>query len=291
MSSSCIDDCVMMQEPNCLERDRAWLMAIVNVTPDSFYDVSRNVDAEAVIRRVEEAVAEGADIVDIGGYSSRPGAKSINTEEEWRRVELGLKAVERLHSDVVVSIDTFRSEIVDRAYKGYGRFIVNDISAGELDERMIDVVAEHRLGYVAMHMRGTPQDMQQRCNYDRGVVTEVVEYFDNRVEELVRRGVERDAIVVDPGFGFSKTVEQNWELLSSLDILSKRYRVLAGVSRKSMIYKPLGLEAKDVLPATLALGWEALRRGAQVLRVHDVGATRQLVDMYNYVKHIADDRG
>lgn len=260
------------------------VMAIVNITPDSFFSSSRNIAYDDVVRRVEQSVAEGADILDLGGYSSRPGADDISVEEEWRRVQMGLDAVRSVGGDVRVSIDTFRSEIVRRAYEHYGRFTVNDISAGEQDEHMVATVARLGLEYVAMHMRGRSDTMQSLTQYDNGVVADVEQYLRRRADELVAEGIERDRIILDPGYGFAKSVEQNWQLLDVIEPLCKDYKVLVGVSRKSMIYKPLGLSPEEVLPGSLALAWEAMRRGACVLRVHDVAATRQVADMYNYYK-------
>ena len=260
------------------------VMAIVNITPDSFFSSSRNIAYDDVVRRVEQSVAEGADILDLGGYSSRPGADDISVEEEWRRVQMGLDAVRSVGGDVRVSIDTFRSEIVRRAYEHYGRFTVNDISAGEQDEHMVATVARLGLEYVAMHMRGRSDTMQSLTQYDNGVVADVEQYLRRRADELVAEGIERDRIILDPGYGFAKSVEQNWQLLDVIEPLCKDYKVLVGVSRKSMIYKPLDLSPEEVLPGSLALAWEAMRRGACVLRVHDVAATRQVADMYNYYK-------
>lgn len=267
------------------------VMAIVNITPDSFFSSSRNTAYCDVVQRVEQAVREGADILDLGGYSSRPGADDISADEEWRRVHMGLEAVRSVGADVRVSIDTFRSEVVRRAYEHFGGFTVNDISAGERDGQMVSTVAELGLGYVAMHMRGTSETMQSLTEYRSGVVNEVEQYLVRRTEELVAAGVSRDNIILDPGYGFAKSVEQNWQLLDVIEPLSRRARVLVGVSRKSMIYKPLGLRPEDALPGSLALAWEAMRRGAQILRVHDVAATRQVADMYNYYKRVTDDRG
>ena len=267
------------------------VMAIVNVTPDSFFSSSRNTAYNDVVRRVEQAVGEGADILDLGGYSSRPGADDISVDEEWRRVQMGLDAVRCIGGDVRVSIDTFRSEVVRRAYEHFGEFTVNDISAGERDEHMVATVAELGLEYVAMHMRGTSDTMQSLTHYEAGVTAEVEQYLVRRVEELASAGMSRERIILDPGYGFAKSVEQNWQLLDSIEPLSKVSRVLVGVSRKSMIYKPLGLKPEDALPGSLALAWEAMRRGAQILRVHDVAATRQVADMYNYYKRVTDDRG
>ena len=267
-------------------------MAIVNLTPDSFYASSRHSSYDVVRESVERAVKEGATIVDLGGYSSRPGADEVSVDEEWRRVEMGLKAVRDAEVEVVVSIDTFRSEIVRRAYEGYGPFIVNDISAGEADRAMIATVAELGLPYVAMHMRGTPETMQSLTDYEAGVTDGVVEYFCERVKVLEASGIARDNIILDPGFGFAKTVEQNYELLAGLKALrALGYPLLIGVSRKSMIYSPLGITPQEALPGSLALAWEALRSGEAIVRVHDVAATHQVVELANYYKRVGYDKG
>lgn len=267
-------------------------MAIVNLTPDSFYASSRHASYDVVRESVERAVREGATIVDLGGYSSRPGADEVSVDEEWRRVEMGLKAVRDVEVGVVVSIDTFRSEIVRRAYEGYGPFIVNDISAGEADRAMIATVAELGLPYVAMHMRGTPETMQSLTDYEAGVTRGVVEYFRERVKVLEAAGVARDNIILDPGFGFAKTVEQNYELLAGLKALrALGYPLLIGVSRKSMIYRALGITPQEALPGSLALAWEALRSGEAIVRVHDVAATHQVVELANYYKRVGYDKG
>lgn len=261
-------------------------MAIVNLTPDSFYSGSRHITYEEACRSVEQAIADGATIIDLGGYSSRPGAEDISVDEEWARVRLGLEAVRSVEQGVVVSIDTFRSEIVRRAYAEFGEFIVNDISAGELDEDMLKSVAELGLKYVAMHMRGTPKTMQSLDDYPEGVVRVVYDYFVHRTEELTKAGIAKENIILDPGFGFAKSVEQNFELLAELNTLCEPgYPVLAGLSRKSMIYRPLGITPDEALPGSLALAWEAMRGGATILRVHDVRATRQVVDLFNLYEH------
>ncbi len=267
-------------------------MAIVNLTPDSFYASSRHSSYDVVRESVERAVREGATIVDLGGYSSRPGADEVSVDEEWRRVEMGLKAVRDAEVGVVVSIDTFRSEIVRRAYEGYGPFIVNDISAGEADSAMIATVAELGLPYVAMHMRGTPETMQSLTDYEAGVTEGVVEYFRERVKVLEAAGIARDNIILDPGFGFAKTVEQNYELLAGLKALrALGYPLLIGVSRKSMIYRALGITPQEALPGSLALAWEALRSGEAIVRVHDVAATHQVVELAKYYKRVGYDKG
>ena len=256
-------------------------MAILNVTPDSFYAGSRMPDAGAVERRVREAVSEGAQMIDVGGYSSRPGADEVSEEEEWRRVSLGIDAVRRLAPDTIVSVDTFRSRVAARAIERFGGVVVNDISAGELDPEMFALVAESGVPYVAMHMRGTPQTMQARTDYRRDITTEVVDYLRARVGAMLAAGIRRERIILDPGFGFAKTVEQNYELLAGLHRLcSLGFPVLAGLSRKSMIYKPLGYTPAESLAGTVALGWECLRQGAAILRVHDVREAADTVRLF-----------
>lgn len=255
-------------------------MAIVNVTPDSFYSGSRTLQHEDIVRRVESVIKDGATIIDIGGYSSRPNAEEVALEQEWERVREGLEAVRSVDGGAVVSIDSFRSEVIRRAVEEFGDVIVNDISAGEQDVKMLDVVAKYALPYVAMHMRGTPKTMQLLTSYEDGVVNGVVEYFKRRVEEIVARGVERSRIVLDPGFGFAKNVEQSYALLRGLDALrALGYPLLIGVSRKSMIYKPLGVTPAESLPGSLALAWEVLRSGDAILRVHDVRESAQLITL------------
>lgn len=254
------------------------VMAIVNVTPDSFYSGSRTLRHEDIVRRVESAIDGGATIIDIGGYSSRPNAEEVSVEQEWERVRMGLEAVRSVEAGVVVSIDSFRSEVIRRAVEEFGDVIVNDISAGEQDSNMLGVVAKYNLPYVAMHMRGTPKTMQSLLDYEGGVVRGVVEYFKRRVEDIMVAGVAREKIVLDPGFGFAKSVEQNYELLRGLDaIRALGYPLLIGVSRKSMIYKPLGVQPEDALAGSLALAWEVLRGGDAILRVHDVRESAQLI--------------
>ena len=254
------------------------VMAIVNVTPDSFYSDSRTIERGAILERVERAIGDGATIIDIGGYSSRPNAEEVSVEQEWERVRDGLEAIRSVDGGAVVSIDSFRAEVIRRSVEEFGDIIVNDISAGEQDRDMLDVVAKYDLPYVAMHMRGTPKTMQSLTDYEDGVVRAVMEYFKARVEEIVARGVARDKIVLDPGFGFAKSIEQNYELLRGLDHLrALGYPILVGLSRKSMIYKSLGIGPEDALSGSLALGWEALRSGNAILRVHDVRESAQLV--------------
>ena len=272
-------DSVMKQQEINLDFSRRQVMTIVNVTPDSFFAGSRTPDWLDVERRVREAVEAGASVIDVGVYSSRPGADEVSPEEEWRRVDLGVGAVRSLSPDLPVSIDTFRSSVAARAIHKYGKVIINDISAGELDPLIVDVAAEHDVPYVAMHMKGDPRTMQSMTDY-RDIVAEVVDYFRERTAQLREWGVRR--IVVDPGFGFAKTLEQNYELLRGLHRLAELgYPVLAGVSRKSMIYKLLGTTPAEALNGTTALHWECLRQGAVILRAHDTREAVEVVRMFD----------
>lgn len=255
-------------------------MAILNVTDDSFYEASRCFSPEQALRRAEQALRDGATIIDVGGYSSRPGAKDISPQEEWRRVDIGIAAVRQFSQSVTVSVDTFRSYVVERVAQKWGDFIVNDISAAELDPQMIETVSRLGLRYIAMHMKGNPQDMQSRCQYD-SIVDDVTGYLSSRAELLEQHGIARDKIILDPGFGFAKDLDQNYQLLSGLNrICNLGYRVLAGLSRKSMMYRPLGVGPQDVMPATQALQWECLRQGASILRVHDVMEACQTLALF-----------
>ena len=267
-----------------LDLTQPQVMAIVNITPDSFYSGARTMDDEAIATRVRQVVDEGASIIDIGGYSSRPGAEDVSVEQEWERVSRALAVVQDVAKDVVVSVDTFRAEVARLSIEQAGAIIINDISAGEADAAMVEVVAHYGVPYVAMHMRGTPQTMQQQTTYERGVVAEVSSYFDSKLEWLEKRGVKD--IILDPGFGFAKSVEQNYELLAGLHLLrDKGYPLLVGVSRKSMIYKVLNTSPQEALNGTSALHWEALQQGATILRVHDVREACEVVKLWqNYKK-------
>lgn len=257
------------------------VMAILNVTPDSFYADSRMPDAEQVAERVREAVAAGASIIDVGGYSSRPGADEVSPGEELRRVSLGVETVRRIAPQMAVSVDTFRSEVAVQIVDRFGAVIVNDISAGELDGGMIPVVARLGVPYIAMHMRGTPQTMQSQTGY-ADITAEVTDYFAAKTAQLIAAGIRRQDIVLDPGFGFAKTTEQNYALLAGLGKLcALGFPVLAGVSRKSMIWRVLGTTPAEALAGSVALGWECLRQGASILRVHDVREAVDTVKIFN----------
>ena len=267
---------------NNIELTERQVMAIVNVTDDSFYADSRTISQAAIAERVRRAIAEGATILDVGGYSSRPGAEDIDVEQEWQRVEMGLRVIRQISKDVAISVDTFRSEVAERALQGYGPLIINDISAGEIDDRIIDVVAKYDVPYIAMHMRGTPQTMQQQIDLEQDITEQVCDYFRLRVEQLRSRGVSK--LILDPGFGFAKSLKQNYELLLNLDrVCALGYPVLAGLSRKSMIYKLLGTSPSDdaTLQGTMILNYQALCKGATILRVHDVKEAVEITNQFN----------
>lgn len=255
-------------------------MAIVNATPDSFYAFSRTQSHDAVAERVEQALNEGAAIIDIGGYSSRPDADDVSVEEEWSRVEMALAATREVSSDIAISVDTFRAEIVRRAVAQFGEIIVNDITGGLGDSEMLATVAELGVPYIAMHMRGTPQTMQKQTEY-ADVVADVVAELGRRLQAIKTAGISLERVALDPGFGFAKTTEQNFELLAGLHKLKEFGQpLLVGVSRKSMIYKTLGITPEEALSATQAVHWEALRQGATLLRVHDVKEAVETIKLY-----------
>lgn len=257
---------------------RPAVMGIVNVTPDSFYAGSRTTDAEAVGRRVTAMLGEGVDIIDVGAYSSRPGAADVSPKEESERLARGLEVVRRGAPEAVVSVDTFRASVARKAVSDFGPLIINDISGGALDDDMFETVAELGVPYIMMHMRGTPADMQQHCDYD-SLASDILAELGERLGRLTLMGVSD--IIVDPGFGFSKTLAQNYELLASLPLFALFHRpLLVGLSRKSMATRLLGIDTADALNATTVLNTLALDRGASILRVHDVAAARQAVDIF-----------
>lgn len=254
------------------------IMGIVNLTDDSYLAASRCADVDQVVSRVGQLLDEGATIIDIGACSTRPGSKPVGPQEEWRRLQPVLEAVRKTFPDARISIDTYWSEIVSRAYDLIGDFIVNDISAGEDDPQMLPLVGSLGLTYVAMHKRGTPQVMQTLTDY-ADVVGDVLTYFKRFAESVLQ--FEINNWILDPGFGFAKTIEQNYEILSRLDEFKALGRpVLVGVSRKSMIYKLFNIKPEESLPATQVLHLRALQLGADILRVHDVAETVQTISLY-----------
>ncbi len=260
--------------------NRPLVMGILNVTPDSFFAKSRCGNDESAIRkRIREIVAEGADIIDIGGYSSRPGADDVSPDEEFDRLSLGLRIATEEAPCSIISIDTFRSEVAERCIEKFGALIVNDISAGTLDANMIPTVAQLHVPYIMMHMKGNPQTMGALTQYDN-LVAEILQFLGQKADEAAQAGIAD--IIIDPGFGFGKTVEQNYVLLENLDLFHILNRpVLAGLSRKSMIYKLLATDPDHALNGTTAAHMIALMQGAAILRVHDVRQAVETVKIYD----------
>ena len=256
------------------------IMGIVNLTDDSYFSASRCASPSQAVTLASRMIEEGATILDFGACSTRPGAEAVGAEEEWRRLRPALEAVRKEFPVVRISVDTYWSDVVRRAYDAIGDFIVNDISAGEDDPQMLPLVGRLGLTYVAMHKRGTPQTMQSMTDYE-DVTSEVADYFSDFSDRAGQSGV-RDWIL-DPGFGFAKTLEQNYQLmrdLSRFKAFSPSRKLLVGVSRKSMVYRLLGITPEESLPATQVLHLHALQNGADILRVHDVEQAVQTVSLY-----------
>lgn len=256
------------------------VMGILNVTPDSFYDGGRyNNSDSALLKQAERMLEEGATIIDIGGYSSRPGATDISVEEEKKRTINCIKQVSQSFPEAYLSVDTFRSEVASEAVAA-GACMINDISGGSLDPQMFDTVASLGVPYVLMHMRGSPQNMKELCQYD-DLVGEIIDHLQQKVTQLRDKGVSD--IIIDPGFGFAKNIDQNYELLrklSAFQILD--LPVLAGLSRKSMLYKRLNISADEALNGTTVLNTLAVLNGATILRVHDVKEAVQTIKILKY---------
>lgn len=244
------------------------IMGILNVTPDSFYAESRTSNEEHIAARVQQLMDDGADMIDIGGYSSRSGADDVSSEEEMNRLRRGLRVVRRLYPEVPISVDTFRADVARMCVEEEGADIINDISGGMMDRQMFRTVARLGVPYILMHMQGTPDTMQQAPHYDN-LRREVMLYFAERIDRLCQMGAKD--IIVDPGFGFGKTLEHNYELFHHLDDFNLfNLPLLVGISRKSMIYKLLGGTPQTSLNGTTVLNTIALMKGAHILRVHDV---------------------
>lgn len=260
------------------------VMGIINATPDSFFAGSRHQGLDDILHRAETMLADGADILDIGGMSSRPGADIIDVAEEIRRVIPAISAIKAAFPQAIVSIDTIRAEVAKQAVQA-GAGIVNDISAGRLDADMYATVAALGVPYILMHARGTPATMQQQTDYE-DVAQAVMDFFMAEIHTL--RGLGVKDVVIDPGFGFAKTLDQNYELLKKLHVFRLLgVPILAGVSRKSMIYKLLGTTPEEALNGTSVLHWVALEQGAQLLRVHDVKAAREVVQIFEKIHAVA----
>ena len=244
------------------------VMGILNVTPDSFYAGSRAETERDITQRIHQIVNEGASIIDIGAYSSRPNAQHISAEEEMSRLCTGLELIRKHYPEAIVSVDTFRADIARMCVEEYGVAIINDISAGNMDEQMFSTIARLGVPYIIMHMKGTPQNMQENPHYDN-FLKEIFYYFSEKVQKL--RDLGAKDIIIDPGFGFGKTIEHNYELMNHLEEFHLfELPLLVGISRKSMIYRLLGITPEEALNGTTALNTIALTKGAHILRVHDV---------------------
>lgn len=259
------------------------VMGILNITPDSFYSGSRMQTEAEIAGRVTQIIAEGARIIDVGAYSSRPNAKNVSAKEEMERLRSGLEILFKVQPDAIVSVDTFRADVARMCVEEYGVAIINDIAAGEMDEDMFRTVAQLNVPYIMMHMQGTPQNMQQHPHYDN-LLKDIFQYFARKVQQLRDLGVKD--MILDPGFGFGKTLEHNYELLSHLE----EFRIfelplLVGVSRKSMIYRLLGTTPQEALNGTTVLDTICLLKGANILRVHDV---REAVETVKIVGQITN---
>lgn len=258
--------------------DKPKVMGILNLTPDSFYEGSRvPANEQSWLREAEKKIQEGADFLDIGGYSTRPGAEHIAVTEEIKRIVSAIKAIKKQFPDTLLSIDTFRAEVAEVAV-GEGADLINDISAGNLDPNMLPLVAKLAVPYIAMHLKGSPQTMQAETNYQQ-LLPEILYYFSAKIEQFRILGIKD--VIIDPGFGFAKTREQNFEVLRNLKNFQQLgVPVLAGLSRKSMIYKTLETSAEEALNGTTALNMFALTQGANILRVHDVKEAKETIQLF-----------
>ena len=251
------------------------IMGILNITPDSFYDGGKYISNTQIIDRVQQMINEGCDILDIGAYSSRPGAKDISEKEEINRLTPIIELIKKHFPDIILSIDTFRAVVAEYVIQNFNIEIINDISAGDMDSKMFEVIAKHQVPYIMMHMQGTPQNMQNNPKYEN-VVKEVIRYFAKKVDHLKLLGV--NDLILDPGFGFGKTIDHNYQLLKHLnDFKIFELPILTGLSRKSMIYKYLNQSPNEALNGTSILNTLALLGGANTLRVHDVKEAKETI--------------
>ena len=261
----------------CLKRPQ--IMGILNLTPDSFFGESRVLGSrEVLIEKVTKMVSEGADMLDLGGYSTRPGAVDVTLEEEIQRIVPAVEWIAEAFPSVLISVDTFRAKVAEAAVSS-GAHLVNDISAGSLDPKMLETVGKLEIPYIAMHMRGNPQTMQKKTNYS-DILVELLNYFAEKTALCRKFGIKD--VIIDPGFGFAKTIEQNYWLLRNLKYFQAlSLPILAGVSRKSMIYKTLGVSPEEALNGSTALHIYALTQGANILRVHDVKEAKETLTLYH----------
>ncbi|MBN1131449.1 MAG: dihydropteroate synthase [Bacteroidales bacterium] len=255
------------------------IMGIINVTDDSFYEGSRFNDPQSILEAAGRMIEEGADIIDIGGCSSRPGAVLVSEEEEYNRLNMALGRLRNAFPDLVISVDTYRSGIAKRVVPEYRVDIINDISAGEMDHHMIKTIAKLNVPYIIMHMQGTPETMQKNPVYDN-VLDEILRFFGQKVNLLRKEGISD--IIIDPGFGFGKSVEHNFTILNNLETFRMlELPLLVGLSRKSMIYRTLDIQPGESLNGTTAVHMAALLKGANILRVHDIKAARETIKLFN----------
>jgi dihydropteroate synthase len=260
------------------------VMGILNYTPDSFYDGGRYPDSTSVIDRVEKMVEDGVDFIDVGAVSTRPGASQVSEKEEISRLSSVLGIIRSIFPDVIISVDTFRSEAAKKAVKEFGAGMINDISSGNMDNKMLETIAELQVPYVAMHMQGTPQTMQENPEYG-DVVNDVIRFFAERVSMMRQYGI--NDVIIDPGFGFGKTLEHNYILAGRLEELGMLdLPVIVGFSRKSMIYNELGLSPAEALAGTVALNAVAIIKGANILRVHDVREARDTIRVVSRLRKL-----
>jgi dihydropteroate synthase len=267
---------------NLIDLSSPKVMGILNVTPNSFFDGGKHSDEKAILIQVEKMLSEGATFIDIGGYSSKPSAEFVSEEEELQRLLPVVQKVGKAFPEAIISIDTFRSKVAKETIES-GAAIINDISAGNLDDIMLETVSQLKVPYIMMHMKGTPQTMQSMTQYEN-IVKEMMFYFSERVAKARSLGI--NDLIIDPGFGFAKTLEQNFEVLSKLELFQMlELPILAGVSRKSMIYKTLETSAEFALNGTTSLNTIALLKGAKILRVHDVKEAVECVKLYNQLNH------
>ncbi|WP_211639683.1 dihydropteroate synthase [Porphyromonas levii] len=261
------------------------IVGILNHTPDSFYSGSRIAGERAIHERIEEIIQEGGTMVDVGGYSSRPNAAEVTPEEEWRRVSGVLEILQKDYPDIPVSVDTFVAEVARKSVEIGGADVINDVSGGLIDPEMLRTIAELNVPYILMHMRGTPKTMQSLCEYKGNVADGVIEELLVTIEKLRELGVRKENIILDPGFGFSKTTEQNYELMRGLGkFRALDYPLYVGISRKSMIYRYFGTTPADALNGTTVLNTFALLEGAHFLRVHDVREAWEAMKMVKLLK-------
>ena len=257
------------------------VMGVLNVTLDSFYDGGSYKDESDILNQVATMLTEGATFIDVGGYSSRPGADFVSEEEELKRVVPVIELILKEFPRTYISIDTFRSKVAKQTIET-GAALINDISAGKLDEKMIETIGKFGVPYIMMHMRGNPKNMQSQTDY-KDLVKDIVSYFGERIAQAHKAKI--NDIIIDPGFGFAKTLKQNFELLNKMELLKITDKpILSGISRKSMIYKTLNTSASEALNGTTALNMMALENGASILRVHDVKEAMECVTLFNQLK-------